>query len=78
MPVKKNVVGPRVRSARKTTRPPVAQSELVARLQVLDVMIDQSALPKIESGHRPVADIEVFALAEVLKVSVTWLLGGDT
>ena len=78
MPVEKNVVGPQVRSARKTTRPPMTQSELAARLQVLGVMIDQSALSKIESRRRPVSDMEVIALAEALKVPVTWLLGGNT
>jgi len=69
----KNIVGSRVRRARKIAKPPVTQVELVARLQLLDVVIDQSGLSKIENGQRPVSDIEVAALAKALKISVAWL-----
>jgi len=69
-------VGTRVRQARKATKPPITQTDLVARLQLLDISIDQPGLSKIEGGQRPVSDIEVVALAKVLKVSVAWLLEG--
>jgi len=72
-PVKKNLVGPRVRQARRDAEPKVTQLELVARLQVLGLSIDQSGLSKIENGCRPVTDIEVALLAKALKVSVDWL-----
>ena len=71
---KRNVVGDRVRQARKAARPPITQIDLVARLQILGMQIDQSGLSKIESGRRPVTDVEVIALAKALKVSVAWLL----
>jgi hypothetical protein len=71
----RNIVGRRVQQARKIAKPPVTQVELVARLQLQDFRIDQSGLSKIESGIRPVLDIEVVALAKALKVSVAWLLG---
>ena len=71
---KRNVVGDQVRQARKAARPPITQIDLVARLQILSMQIDQSGLSKIESGRRPVTDIEVMALAKALKVSVAWLL----
>lgn len=74
---RKNIVGTRVRQARKSARPPITQMDLVARLQVLGMMIDQSGVSKIESGQRPVFDTEVVALAKALKVSVAWLLEGD-
>jgi len=73
---KKNLVGTRVRQARKAARPVVTQSDLVARLQILGMKIDQSGVSKIESGQRPILDIEVVALAEALKVPVQWLLKG--
>lgn len=73
----RNIVGVRVRQARKSVKPSVTQSDLVARLQLLGLTIDQSGLSKIESGRRPVSDIEVVALAKALKVSVTWLLQGN-
>jgi len=69
-------VGARVRQARRSAKPPITQTDLVARLQLLDMNIDQSALSKIENGQRPVSDIEVLALARALKVSVTRLLEG--
>lgn len=71
---KRNVVGTRIYQARKAARPPITQIELVARLQVLGMVIDQSGLSKIENGQRPVSDIEVIALAKALKVPVEWLL----
>jgi len=70
---RKNLVGARVRQARKAAKPPVTQLELVARLQVQGMKIDQSIVSKIENGQRPVLDVEVAALAEALKVSVEWL-----
>ncbi len=70
----RNIVGPRVRQARRVAKPKITQRDLVARLQVLGVMIDQSGLSKIENGQRPVSDIEVVALARALKVSPASLL----
>jgi len=70
----KNIVGTRVRQARKAVRSPVTQTDLAARLQLLGIVIDQSGLSKIESGQRPVSDVEVVALAKALKVSAAWLL----
>ena len=73
---KRNIVGIRVRQARKVAKPPVTQSDLIARLQLLNMNIDQSGLSKIENGQRPVSDTEVLALAKALRVSVSWLLEG--
>ena len=72
---KRNIVGTRVRQVRKTTKPPITQLDLVARLQLLKMRIDQSGISKLESGRRPVSDIEVVALANALRVKVAWLLG---
>ena len=74
---KRNIVGIRVRQARKAAKPPITQSDLIARLQLLDMNIDQSGLSKIENGQRPVSDMEVLAFARALKVSVSWLLEGN-
>ena len=72
----KNVVGARVRQARRAAKPAITQLDLVARLQMLNVNLDQSAISKIEKGQRPVLDYEVIALAQALKVTVSWLLEG--
>lgn len=68
---RKNIVGSRVRKARKQLK--ITQMELAARLQVLGITIDRSGIAKLEGGKRPVSDIEIVALAEVLKVSIPWL-----
>ena len=69
------MVGVRVRQARQLAAPRVSQVDLAARLQLMGLKIDQSAVSKIEQGHRPVLDLEVVALAKALKVSASWLLG---
>jgi transcriptional regulator with XRE-family HTH domain len=70
----RNVVGTHVRKARMSAKTKITQKELMARLQVLGMMIDQSSLSKIENGQRPVTDKEVIALAKALKVSPVYLL----
>ncbi len=69
----RNIVGSRIRQARKSAKPSITQMDLVARLQVQGIRIDRSGLSKIETGHRPVTDIEAAVFARVLKVSVAWL-----
>jgi HTH-type transcriptional regulator, cell division transcriptional repressor len=70
----KNIVGSHVRRVRRDAKPMITQKELMARLQVLGMMIDQSGLSKIENGQRPVSDIEVVALAKALRISPLSLL----
>jgi transcriptional regulator with XRE-family HTH domain len=73
----RNIVGPRVREARKKAKPPITQKDLAARLEVLGLEIDQAKISKIEQGIRPVFDYELVKLAEALKVSVGWLLSEE-
>lgn len=68
-------MGLRVRNARRKAKPPITQLDLLARLQLQGLKIDQPTLSKIENGVRPVYDYEVIALAKALKVSVAWLYG---
>jgi transcriptional regulator with XRE-family HTH domain len=71
----KNIIGGRVRLARKTAKPPIAQVDLAARLQTLGLPMDQAAVSRIESGSHVVTDVEVAAIAKVLGVTVGWLFG---
>ena len=72
---KKNIVGSRIRKARQDAKPPITQSDLVARLQLDGLKnIDQPIVSRIEKGERIVADYEIKAIAKALKVSVGWLL----
>jgi transcriptional regulator with XRE-family HTH domain len=72
---RRNIVGSRIRQARKSANPSITQMDLVARLEVQGISIDRSGLSKIETGHRPVTDIEAAGIARALKVSVSWLFG---
>ncbi len=68
---RKNIIGQRVRKGRKESG--ITQMELAAQLQLLDVPIDRSGIAKLESGRRPASDIEVYAIAKILKVPIPWL-----
>lgn len=71
----KNMVGERVRLARRKARPPITQVDLAARLQSLGLLLDQAAVSRIEYGTHIVTDMEVSAIAKALGVSVGWLFG---
>ena len=73
----KNIVGIRVVQARKGAKPPITQKDLIARLEVLGITMDQSTLSKIENQQRPVTYIEIVALSKALRVSAAWLIGED-
>lgn len=69
----RNIIGARVTEARAAQG--ILQKDLLARLQVKGVDISLPALSLLEGQKRPVSDIELKALAEVLGVDVRWLLG---
>ena len=50
------------------------QVELLAKLQLAGIDISVPALSLLEGQKRPVSDIELNALADILNVSVDWLL----
>lgn len=69
----KNISGNRIRQARVTQR--MSQAALAAKLQLNGVIIEREAISKIESGERFVADYELSVFAQVLGVSIYWLIG---
>lgn len=71
----RNIVGARVTEARLALG--MKQNELLAKLQTAGIEISTPALSLLEGQKRPVSDIELSALADVLKVSVDWLLGRE-
>ena len=70
---KKNISGERIRMARKKLK--LSQTNFAAQLQVRDVILERDTISRIEIGDRFVADYELRAIAEILGVKVTWLLG---
>ena len=71
----RNLIGARVTQARNLRG--MKQIELLARLQTAGVDISIPALSLLEGQKRPVSDIELNALADILEVSVDWLLGRE-
>ena len=69
----RNIIGQRVTDARKNLG--MKQVELLAQLQLKGIDMSVPALSLLEGQKRPVSDIELNALADILNVSVDWLLG---
>lgn len=72
----RNLVGARVTEARR--KQGLTLKELMARMQTAGVDISYPALSLLEGQKRPVNDYELNALADILHVSVDWLLGRET
>lgn len=70
----KNLIGDRVREARRKRKPKITQTELLAKLELYGICLESTAISKIETFRRPVTDIELVALAECLNVDIMWLL----
>ena len=71
----RNMIGARVTEARQKLG--MKQIELLSKLQVADIDISIPALSLLEGQKRPVSDFEINALADILNVSVDWLLGRE-
>lgn len=71
----RNLIGARVTKARQDLD--MKQIELLAKLQLAGVDMSVPALSLLEGQKRPVTDIELNALADILHVSVDWLLGRE-
>lgn len=71
----RNIIGERVRDARKRSDPPLTQDQLSGKLASEGIQLDRVALAKVENGLRCAFDFEVKGLAAVLKVDANWLLG---
>lgn len=70
----KNIIGTRVEIARRNLG--MRQKELLAQLQIRGLDMTASGLSKVEGQLRSVLDYELLAFAEILDVSVNWLLTG--
>ena len=71
----RNLIGARVTKARQDKG--MKQIELLAKLQLAGVDMSVPALSLLEGQKRPVSDFELNALADILDVSVDWLLGRE-
>jgi transcriptional regulator with XRE-family HTH domain len=72
---KKNIIGARVREARLKSKPAVSQDDLAGKLAGQGILMDRTAVSRIENQSRYAMDYEAAAIARALKVSVAWLFG---
>ena len=72
---KRNICGHRIREARLRRR--LSQSDLCRLLQLAGVVVERDTISRMENGGRFVADFEVVTIADILEVSVEWLLGRE-
>ena len=70
-----NLIGQKVVALRKERG--MSQKELLARLQIHNLDLGQSALSDLEGQNRKVTDKEILALAEIFHISVGVLLGEE-
>ena len=71
----RNQIGSRVRQARLKCNPPVSQDDLAGRLAAKGILLDRTAISRIETHSRYLMDYEIAAIAKALKISVGWLFG---
>lgn len=69
----RNIAGAKVEQRRRAIG--MKQKDLLTQLQVRGVDLNASGLSKLEGQIRSINDYELVALADVLGVSVNWLLG---
>ncbi len=70
---KKNISGSRIKEARLKLK--MSQSDLAAKMQIRGVTIERDCISRVEIGTRFIPDYELPIYAEILQVSVNWLLG---
>lgn len=72
---RKNICGDRVREARLKKK--LTQADFAAQLQIAGITIERDSVSRLEIGTRFVADFELKVIADVLGVSVEWLISED-
>ncbi len=70
-----NMIGKNVRKLRKALK--MSQQELSNKLELLGVYVCRGSVSRIEDYSRTVTDIELFAIAKILKVSTESLFDSD-
>ena len=70
-----NLTGQRIRKARLACNPALSQQQLSKQLARKGIVLDQTAISRVEKQRRGVLDYELVAIARCLKVSVAWLFG---
>lgn len=67
----KNIIHDRLRKAQAERG--ISQTDLAAKMQLLNVNIDQQMISKIEKNQRQVTDYELTCICKCLNVSLDWM-----
>lgn len=70
----RNCIGSRIRQIRLKASPKVTQEDLAGRLAAQGILLNRTAIAKIESRKRAISDFEIIAIAKALKVPAADLL----
>lgn len=65
----RNILGPRLRELRLAAQPPISQEDLAGRLAARGLLIDRSAISRVENQERYLMDYEFLGIAACLRVS---------
>lgn len=68
---KMNRIGKKIREAREEKG--MSQEDLSIQLELIPVYICRGSISRIENGSRLITDVEIEAIAKVLKVSPNYL-----
>ena len=71
----KNLVGKNIERLRKEKG--IKQKDFIAQIQVMGCDMNPTSYSKLEGQIRFVTDVELVALADILEVSVDYLLGRE-
>lgn len=71
----RNIIGARVTEARSNIG--MKQVDLLVKLKTAGIEISIPALSLLEGQKRSLSDLELNALADILNVSVDWLMGRE-
>ena len=66
----RNITGRRIKAIRMACKPKVSQEDLAGRLASRGVLLNQAQVAKMENGQRQIADFELWAIADALRVPV--------
>ncbi len=69
----KNIVGSQIAKFRQ--QKDISQTELAAKMQTLNINIDQQMISKIEKNQRQVTDFELVGFSVSLNVTLDELIG---
>lgn len=70
-----NICADRVRIGRALHKPPLTQSDLARKMQLMGMDITALMISRIENNQRHVCDAELRMLAKALGVTMDWLCG---